>query len=214
MNQKLKIIVVDDHTFFRKGVIITINRFKYANVIGEASNGAELMELLLEEEPNVILMDIKMPLMDGIEATRKVRELYPEIKIIVLSMYVEEEYLEKMIEVGAHGFLLKNADMEDLNRALLAISQDKQYFSEEFIPYFTTKYKKKSRVKAQIELTKREKEILQLIANGLTNQEIANTLNISIRTVTSHRANIKTKTGAKNTVSLLTYAVKNDLIKM
>ncbi len=212
--EKLKLIVVDDHTFFRIGVILTVNRLKYADVIAEASNGCELIDLLSTQKPDLILTDIKMPIMDGIDATREIKKRYPEIKIVALSMFMEEEYLEKMIDAGVDGFLLKNCEVEDLNKALIAVSQGKQYFSEEFLPFFTNKYLKKRNKPSGVKLTNREKEILSLIARGLTNIEIAESLFISVRTVTSHRANINTKIGAKNTVSLLSYALKHNLVEM
>lgn len=212
MDKILKIIVVDDHSFFRKGVIMVINRFNNAEIIGEACNGAELLNLLQNLTPDIILMDIKMPVMDGIEATRKVLERYPEIKIIAFSMFGDEEYLESMINAGIQGFLLKNAESEDMERALNTIANGQQYFSEEFLPYFTKKFLSKDANNTNVSLTKRELEILQLVAQGLSNQEIADKLFLSIRTITSHRANLNSKTGSKNTVNLLTYAIKNKLI--
>lgn len=212
MVKKSKIIVVDDHSFFRKGVIMVVNRFKNAEIIGEASNGVELLKLLQILTPDIILMDIKMPEMDGIEATRKVLDSYPEMKIIAFSMFGDEEYLESMINAGIQGFLLKNAETEDMERALNTIANGQQYFSEEFLPYFTKNFLSKDANNTNVSLTKRELEILQLVAQGLSNQDIADKLFLSIRTITSHRANLNSKTGSKNTVNLLTYAIKNKLI--
>lgn len=212
---KLKIVVAEDHAFFRKGVVMSLNRLKYAEVIGEASNGEELLELIKENVPHIIIIDIKMPVMDGIEATKKILKLYPEIKIVALSMFGDEENFHNMIEAGVQGFLLKNTDVDDLDRALQAVAQDQQFFAPEFIPYFRNKYLGKSnKSNNENTLTKRELEVLQLVAKGYTNQEIADKLFISLRTVTSHRSNLNMKTGSKNTVKLLTYAIRNKLIEL
>lgn len=217
MDEKtLNIAVVDDHSFFRKGVVMTLGRFKYANVVFEASNGQEFLDLLDQHPVEVVLMDIKMPVMNGIEATEKALEKKPDLRIIAFSMFGDEDYLEKMLAAGISGFILKNIEKEGLDRALQAVADGRQYFSEELIPYFTQKYIKKDEPDANddVALTKRELEVLSLIAEGFSNQEIADELFISIRTVTNHRANLNMKTGSRNTASLLAYAIKNNLIEM
>lgn len=213
MKKAVQIIVVEDHEFFRNGVVMAVSRLNNAEVIAQASNGEELLELLETKQPDIVLMDIKMPKMDGIEATKKVVELYPDIKVLALSMFSDENYLEAMINAGVCGFLLKNADSKELERAIESVAGGKQYFAEEFLPYFTQKYLNPKKDEAPV-LTKRELEVLMLVAEGLTNQEIANRLFISLRTVTNHRANLNAKTGSKNTVNLLSYAVKHNLVKL
>lgn len=210
----LKIIIADDHSFFRKGVVMTINRLKYAEVIAEANNGQELVDLVKNLNPHIVLTDIKMPIMDGAEATLEILKFNSEIKIIALSMFSDEEHFQKMIEAGVQGFILKNAEAEDLDKALQTVGQDQQYFSPEFFPYFRNKYLEKNTKNSNSNLTKRELEILKYIALGLNSMEIAEKLFISLRTVTSHRTNINMKTGAKNTAGLLSYAIKNKLIVM
>lgn len=216
MSKNKSIIVVDDHEFFRKGLILTINRYKDLHVIGEASCGDEFLTMLDKKTPDIVFMDIKMPGTNGIETTKQALEKNPGIIIIALSMYGEEEYLESMLEAGAQGFLLKNIDKEGLDRALSAICEGRQYFSEELIPYFTKKYLKKSSSNdaGGQGLTKREMEVLGLIAEGFTNKEIAEKLFISERTVTNHRSNLNQKTCSHNTASLLAYAIKHKLVKM
>ncbi len=209
---KTKIVIVDDHEFFRKGVGMTIANLSFVELIGEASNGEDLLELLKITKPDIILMDIKMPKMDGITAAEKVKERYPDIKIVALSMFGEEKYLESMLQAGASGFLLKNVDKDGLERALAIIADGKQYFSEELLPYFTKKYTTKEPEDAS-KLTKRELEVLLLVSKGLTNQEIADQLFISTRTIANHRANIYSKVGTKNAVELLIYAIKNKMIE-
>lgn len=207
------IFLVDDHEFYRKGLSVTINRFDDMQVSGEASNGQEFLDQLAYKLPDIVLMDIKMPVMDGIEATNKAMKLYPDLKIVALSMFGEEEFLESMLEAGVKGFLLKNIGQEGLRNALTKIAEGKQYFSEELIPYFTRKYMGKN-ASGENQLTKRELEILQLIADGLSNKDIADKLSISLRTVTNHRSNLNIKTGSKNTAGLLAYAIKNDMVNI
>ena len=211
---KVDVIVAEDHDFFRKGLIMVLNEIDFINVTGEATNGKELIDILKVTKADIILTDIKMPVMDGIEATKIIKSLYPDIKIIVLSLHSEEEYLKKMIEIGVHGFILKNTNKEDLERALNLVIEGKQYFSEEFLPYFTKQYLPNNSTKLEVKLTKRELEVLQQISLGLTNKEIGEKLFISIKTVINHRTNIMSKTGTNNTASLVRYAFKNKLVKL
>lgn len=207
-----RIIVADDHKFFRKGVVMTINSFQGMNVVGEASNGKELLSKIDELKPDIVLIDIKMPEMNGIEATRIAMKQNPALKIIAFSMFGEEEYLQSMLEAGICGFLLKNTNEEGLRRALQQVAIGNQYFSEEFLPYFTKKFINQSDKETPNKITKRELEVLQLIAKGFTNKEIAEKLYISAKTVNNHRASLNLKTGSKNTVLLLMYAIKNNLL--
>ncbi|MFA6402547.1 MAG: response regulator transcription factor [Salinivirgaceae bacterium] len=170
MNSKFKIIIVDDHELFRQGVIMTISKLDFVEIIGEASNGKELLQLLKHQMPDAILLDIKMPEMDGIETTKLVLKEYPSIKIVALSMFGDEIYLENMIAAGAQGFILKNTNATDLKRAIETIAKGQQYYSEEFIPYFTKKYISSKSQNEQNSLSKRELEVLSLIGKGFTNQ--------------------------------------------
>ncbi|HYX08188.1 MAG TPA: response regulator transcription factor [Bacteroidales bacterium] len=211
---KKKIIVVDDHEFFRKGVVMTINSFDYARVVDEAENGQKFIDLLDTVTPDLVLMDIKMPVMSGIEATKLAIEKNPDLKIIALSMYGEEEYLEGMIKAGVKGFLLKNISRDDLDHALRTILEGDIYYSEKLLPFFTKKFFKKDTLNGPGTLTVRELEILRYLARGLTNREIAEMLSLSDRTVSNHRANLLSKTGSRNTVELLIYSIKNGLVKI
>ena len=212
MTASYKIIVVDDHELFRQGVIMSISKLDFVSIIGEASSGKELLELLKSKKPDAILMDIKMPELDGVETTKEVLKKYPDIKIVALSMFGDEIYLESMISAGAQGFILKNTNAADLRRAIETIAKGQQYYSEEFIPYFTQKYISGNSSPEKTIISKRELEVLNGIGKGLTNQEIANELFISVKTVANHRASLISKTGSKNTVTLLSYAIKNKLI--
>ncbi|MFO7614942.1 MAG: response regulator transcription factor [Bacteroidales bacterium] len=215
MEQKLNIIIVDDHEFFRNGLKMVINRLKYAKVVGEATNGKEFLELLRQKEPDIVLIDIQMPQMNGIEATRQALEEYPDLKIVALTMFDDEEYIQSMIDAGAKGFLLKNITREVLDQALQAVQSGKNYYSPELWEFFTRKVAREPRQdEEEIQLTRREKEILQLICDGLSNKEIADRLFISERTVIGHKSNLLAKTNTKSSVGLLSYAIKNKLVEI
>ncbi|MDX9906508.1 MAG: response regulator transcription factor [Bacteroidales bacterium] len=215
METKLKIFIVDDHEFFRNGLKMVINRLKYARVAGEASNGREFLDLLAGEEPDVVLIDIQMPVMNGIEATRLALEEYPDLKVVALTMFDDEEYIQSMIDAGAKGFLLKNITKDILDQALTAVYSGKNYYSPELFDFFTRKVVSEPRYDDdEIQLTRREKEILQLICDGLSNKEIADKLFISERTVVGHKSNLLAKTNCKSSVGLLSYAIRNRLVEV
>ena len=209
----IDVIIVDDHEFFRKGVKYAFLNSKTINIIAEAEDGKDLMKKIQTNNPAIILLDVKMPVMDGIETLIWIKQNYPNIKVIMLSAYQEEEHLERTLKNGADGFVLKNARLTILDKAIHDVFNNKQYFSEEFIPFFTRKYIGNS-VGNQIVLTDREIEILQLIANGSTDKDIAEQLCISVKTARNHRNNIISKTGVKNTASLMVFAIKNGLVKV
>jgi DNA-binding NarL/FixJ family response regulator len=215
MDNKLKIIIVDDHEFFRSGLKLVINRLKYAKVVAEASNGKEFLEILKEKEVDIVLMDIEMPIMNGIDATEKAIEEFPDLKIIALTMFNDEEYVDRMIDVGVKGFLLKNITKEILDQALQSIASGNTYYSPELWEYFSKKISKDKKVdEAEQLFTKREMEILVLICDGLSNKEIADKLFISERTVVGHKSNLLAKTNTKSTIGLLSYAIKNKLVEI
>lgn len=215
--KKIRVIIVDDHELFRNGIAMAINKLKYAEVVGEASNGIELLSILENKDADVIFMDIKMPEMNGIEATFLALKKDPSLKIIALSMFGDEEYLHNMLDAGAKGFLLKNIRKNELDIALQLIADGKNYYSEELLQFFTNKFIKKESAESGPDLnnlTRRELEVLKLVAEGFSNQEIAEKLFISQRTVDGHKANLISKTGSKNIVHLLVYAIKNKLIEV
>ena len=215
MEEKIKIIVVDDHEFFRKGLVFVLNKLKYVEVVAEATNGQEFLDMLVTTPADIVLMDINMPNMDGAEATRLALTRNPDLKVIALSSHQEGAYLETMIDAGVKGFLLKNIDKDILDHALQVVSQDKPFFSEEFMPFFTKKFvHEKNAPNLNNQPSKRELDVLQLIASGCSNQEIADKLFISLRTVTNHRASLYQKTGTNNTAALLSLAIKNNWVKI
>lgn len=208
----IRVAIADDHEIFRKGLRIILNEIDELKVVGEAQNGHELLEILKHQEVDVVLMDIRMPVMDGVEATKKMVEKYPRIKIIALTMFEEISYFNQMVEAGANGFLLKKTNKDELYRAIIQVMKDETYFSEEFISNVNLMQKPKSRV-SNIELTEREQEVLALICKGMSNSEISKYLGVSSRTVDGHRAHLLEKTGAKNSPHLVMFAIKNGLIQ-
>lgn len=210
-----KIILVDDHTLFRNGLRILLNNLKNYQVIGEAENGKAFIELIENTKADIVLLDIDMPVMDGIEATKLALQKYPDLKIITLSMYGEEDYYYKMVDAGVKGFLLKNSDMNEMKEALETVYNGGNYFSSELLKTLVNSLRSSSKTKeSQSLLSERETEILILICQGLSNQEIADQLFISKRTVDKHRANILEKSECKNTAQLVMYAIKNKLVEI
>lgn len=212
--EKIRILIADDHQLFRNGLKILLDAFPEFKVVGEASNGVELLEVLKNTPADVALMDINMPEMDGIEATRKALKNFPSLSIIALSMYGEEEYYYKMVDSGARGFLLKDSDISEVREALITVMKGGNYFSQELLYHVIQKFKNREMESKSANLSKREKEILIKICEGLSNQEIAETLFISKRTVDKHRANLLGKTNSKNTAALILFAIKNKLIEI
>lgn len=208
----IRIIIADDHQLFRNGLKLLLDSFREFTVAGEAANGIELLELMSVTGADLILMDINMPEMDGIEATRRIMKGYPSVCVIALSMYGEEEYYYNMVDAGAKGFLLKDSDISEVREAIITVMKGGSYFSQELLYNVIQKFKTRETEIRQANLSKREKEILMKICEGLSNQEIADTLFISKRTVDKHRANLLNKTASKNTASLILFAIRNKLI--
>lgn len=212
---KRKVIIVDDHTLFRNGLRILLNTLEDYQVVAEAANGKQFLELLEKSMPDLVLLDINMPVMDGIEAATIAQKLYPDLKIITLSMYGEEDYYYKMVNAGVKGFVLKNSDIKEVKTALDVVYDGGSFFSSELLQNLVNSLKSSSKSKEfHAELSEREMEILILICQGLSNQEIGDKLFISKRTVDKHRANILEKSESKNTAQLVVYAIKNKLVEL
>ena len=210
------IIIVDDHLIFRQGLKSIITMENIANVIGEASNGLELLQLLSHLKPDLVLMDIDMPHMNGLEATEKAIRIMPELKIIAFSMFSDEEYYYKMIDRGVKGFILKTSGINELENAIQNVMMGDSYFSNELLRKIISNMGRTNTIKLtpQDLLTEREVEILQQICFGLTTEEIAVKLFISPKTVKSHKSNLLEKTECKNTPSLILFAIKNKLVEI
>jgi len=216
MDKKLKLFVVEDHYYFRQGIKMTVEDFDFVDKVTEAENGKVFLAKLDGDNlPDIVLMDISMPEMDGIEATKIALEKYPGLSIVALSAFGEERFLQDMLNVGVKGFMLKNIDSVDLERALKIIQSGKSYFSEELLPYFTNRYLNSTVSQADnVHITQRELEVLKLVAQGLGTKDIADKLFVSERTVNGHKTNLIAKTGSKSTLDLLVYAIKNGLVSV
>lgn len=214
--KKPNIILVDDHLILRQGIKSLITAENIAKVIGEASNGIELLELLKKNKPDIVIMDIDMPHMNGMEATQKALEMIPELKIIAFTMFGDEEYYYKMIDLGVKGFILKSSGIAELENAINEVMLGESYFSPEVLRRIISNMGRTKQVKnsLNVEFTSREIEVLQQICLGLSNEEIAEKLFISPMTIKSHRSNLLGKTGSKNTPTLMLYALKNNIVQI
>lgn len=213
VNNVTRIAIVEDHSFYRNGLCMAIRRFKFAELAFEAANGIEFFEKQRINPADLALLDVMLPGMDGYEILQKAKKEFPELKFIILTMLDEDETIQKFIQAGVQGYLLKNIDNRGLETALTAVINGKQYFSDELMPFFTRSLKNtREKPVNNIKLTKRELEILQLIFEGLSTQEIADKLFVSVRTVSNHRFNLNNKTGARNTAGLISFALKNKLV--
>ncbi len=215
---EIKIILVDDHKIFRDGLKLMLDNFDSVSVIGEASNGQGFLELIEKQLPDIVLMDINMPGMNGIDASKIALQKHPGLKIIALTSFADDEYIEQMISSGVEGYMLKRSDLEDFEKALSRVSGGGSYFSEEIIKVIARNLHKSKEHKSVSEnyskLSDREREVLQLICNGLNNEQIAKELFLSIKTVEKHKSNLFVKTGTFNTVNLVIYSFKNRLVRI
>jgi two-component system nitrate/nitrite response regulator NarL len=209
----IKIAIADDHQMFIDGIKSLLKGNKNMLVSLEATNGEQLLSLLKEQPTEVILMDVNMPVMDGIEATKQVKKLFPEIKVIMLTMFSSKDYIEKLLRAGANGYVLKNTGKEELTTAIEKVMQGESYFSKEVTERIMEglQGKKAENNPHMVELTEREKDVLRLIVQELTSHEIADKLFISFHTVETHRKNLISKLQVKNIAGLVKYAVQNGL---
>lgn len=208
-----RIALVDDHTLFRNGLRGLLEHCTGYRVVGEAGGGEEFLAMLDTLEADVVFMDFAMPGMDGAQTTERALARRPELKIITLSMYGEESYYSRMVEAGARGFLLKDSNIGDVIEAIETVAEGGTYFSPQLLSSLTGRMRTREAVTDE-PLSSREREILVAVCRGLSNQEIADELFISKRTVDKHRANILEKTGCKNTASLVVYAIRNRIVEI
>lgn len=211
-----KILLVDDHKVVRDGLKYHFEDHPDYNVAFEATNGKEALDILQKETVDVVISDISMPVMDGIALLREIRNIMPDQKVIALTMLGEVTHIKQMISLGVNAYLLKNSTESEIIKAIDEVMDGNNYFSKEvtqsLIDDLAGKKKPKQRLTLETPLSKREKEVLKLIAAEYTNQEIADELFISVRTVDSHKHNLLEKTGAKNVAGLVLFAVEHDLI--
>lgn len=210
-----RIILVDDHSLFRNGLRGLLEHCTGCRVTGEAASGEEFLARLAEWEADIVFMDFAMPGIDGAQTAERALALRPELRIIALSMFGEEQYYTRMVEAGARGFLLKDSEIDDVIEAIETVAGGGSYFSPQLLSSLTGRMRSRQQEESPDEqLSSREREILVAVCRGLSNQEIADELFISKRTVDKHRANILEKTGCKNTASLVVYAIRNGLVEL
>jgi DNA-binding NarL/FixJ family response regulator len=211
----IKLLLADDHKIVRDGIKLMLQPQAGMDVVAEAQNGYEVLKNLEHQVVDLVVMDINMPEMDGITATKKIKEKHPDVKILALTMSNDDLHIRQMIQAGASGYIMKSAGRNELKEAIETIMSGKHYFSDEAtqsIMMDLVKGKGKSSAPDPIHITDRELEILELIINEFTNQEIGEKLYISSRTVDAHRRNLLQKTGARNTAGLVKYAFQHNLI--
>jgi DNA-binding NarL/FixJ family response regulator len=212
----IKVAIADDHKIFRKGVILSLRPFTNIKFVLEADNGDQLLEGIAASEPDVVLMDLRMPGKDGIEATKILSKQYPNIHVIVLSMYEDDRFVSHMMENGASGYLLKNAEPQEIRRAIMDV-HEKGYYLNNFVNRILlkkshAKQKTIPSLNSEITLTDREKDVLKFICMEFTAQEIAQKMEISARTVEAIKDRLMERFGSKNTAGLVFFAVKNNLV--
>ncbi|MGI6304484.1 MAG: response regulator [Bacteroidales bacterium] len=213
MHNIIKVVIVDDHQIFLAGLQMILDSIPDVKVVASAQNGNQVLSILKKQKADIIFMDIKMPDINGVQLTRIIKERFPDTLIIGLSMFSEIEYFNSMMDAGADGYILKNTQEEELEKAIKEVMAGGTYISKEFINV-QNRMKSNKQHKPRFCISKREKAVLELICLGLTNNEIAKKLNISTYTVDGHRRNLIIKTGVKNTPSLVMFAVQNELITL
>ncbi|HOK52192.1 MAG: response regulator transcription factor [Bacteroidales bacterium] len=212
-DKKIKVFIVDDHDMFRQGVKTLLNTTNRIEVVGEAINGKDFLEKFTHHDPDVILMDIAMPEIDGIEATALAREKNPDLKVLALTMFGEEKYYYQMIQQGIKGFVLKSSGISELLKAIETVAEGNNYFSNELLVKLIQNVAITNHSEHPL-LTPREQEVLKWIALGYSNEEIAEKLHVSAATIRTHRTNLLHKTGCKNSASLVMWAIKNKIIDL
>ncbi|MFM2362016.1 MAG: hypothetical protein RLZZ316_918 [Bacteroidota bacterium] len=217
MPQPISLVIADDHEIFRDGLALMLSKQPYLTLLGQAEDGKELLNLVQQHQPDIVLTDIKMPRMDGIEATRNLKASNAQCKIIALSMYDEENLIVDMLEAGAKGYLLKNADKQEILDAIESVYHDKIFYCKHTTAKLatliaTSRFNPYRKTEA-ISFTTREIEIIKLICRQHTAQQIGETLFLSKRTVEGYRIKIMEKMHAKNTAGVVVYALKHGLIK-
>lgn len=216
MTETIRLVIADDHEIFRDGLTLMLSRQQHIQLVGQAANGRELITLVKDLQPDVVMTDVKMPLMDGIEATRYLVMHHADVRIIALSMFDEENLIVDMLEAGAKGYLLKNADKQEILDAIHSVYEERPYYchhtSSKLASLISRSKFNPYKKKESLVFTDRETEIIRLICQQLTAQEIADKIFLSKRTVEGHRTKILEKMNVKNTAGVVIYALKHRIV--
>jgi two-component system, NarL family, response regulator NreC len=214
---KLRIIVADDHGIVRKGICLQLQQHEQFHVVGEATDGREAVRLAETLKPDIVIMDIAMPNLNGIEATAQIVKGNPRIGVILVSMHADDSYLSRALNAGARGYLVKETADADLPRAIESAAQGRPFFSPTISKLLVEDYMRRLQQQGLTDsyelLTEREKETLQLVAEGKTNKEVAKILNVGVSTVETHRFNVMEKLGLHSSVDIVLYAVRKKIIR-
>jgi len=208
---KVRVLIVDDHALFREGIRMILEAQPDIEVVGEAGDGGEALALVEQTRPDIVILDIAMPGLDGLEATKRIKATHPEVRILVLTMHDHKEYVLPMLRLGASGYVVKRAAASELVQAIRSVYRDESYLHPSAARAVLEEYRRRAVPDEEGGLTEREKEVLRLIAEGLTNQEIARRLYISVRTVETHRKNLMEKLGLHTSADLVRYAIRKGL---
>lgn len=212
----IRVLLVDDHPLVLDGINACLSSEASIEVVGQANNGLEALELAEALAPDVVLMDVSMPVMNGLEATKEMKLRFPQYRVLILSMHENREYILQLIQSGAAGYVLKDVSSEELVKAIEVVHQGGTYFSakasDALVKQFENPTKAQSQDDKRQSLTKREEGVLKLLAEGCSNKEIARELDISVRTVETHRQNIKQKLNIQTAAGLAKYAIENNIV--
>jgi DNA-binding NarL/FixJ family response regulator len=212
----IKVGIVDDHALFREGIRLLMSRIEGTELIFDVASGHKVLEMLKEVKPDVLLLDLDMPEMNGIETFKKINELYPNLKVLVLTMHKEERMISYLMELGVNGYLLKDSSRQELRNAIVSAYEKGMYYSdkvsEAILSGLQRKSKQEPKLGQNIELSRREQEVLELIAEGHSNKEIGEKLFISSRTVDGHRTNLLQKFNVHNTAKLIIEALRKGFL--
>jgi len=213
---KLRIILAEDHETIRDGLKLLVNSRSDMEVVGEADNGTTALQLAEEFSPDVVVMDISMPELNGLQATKKLKDKSPQVKVLILTRHSEPGYLQELLQAGASGYVLKQSKSEELIRAILAVAAGQTYLDPAITERAVTQLRESGQVPHKApntNLTAREADVLRLIALGYVNKEVAARLNLSIKTVEAHKSNAMNKMGMKSRVDIVRYAMLQDWLK-
>lgn len=214
MKKQIDVLIADDHQIFREGIASLLNGQKEINVVAESANGEEILESLNNTKIDVVLMDINMPKMNGIECAAIIKNKYPKVNILVFSSHDKDQYIVKMLQMGVAGYILKTCGINELTSAIKTVSMGCSYFCKEVTNKIVEQFSNKGKLKksGKEEITDREMEVLKLVSKGLRNNEIGTKLFISPRTVDTHRRNLMQKLGLHSAIELANYAMQNNLL--